>query len=142
MTKPITLKRTVTIKAIVTEDFKKYLIHEIDNSVKELTNKFKIVEEQGKKLVESLTTAGHAEQIAAVNQQIELERQQQAQAASDLEKRKSEVSSLKLDSEFIQGTIDGFVGVKVGDNLYQKLGGLEIIIKDGIVQEIKGDLAD
>ena len=142
MAKPITLKRTVTIKAIVTDDFKKYLGHEIDNSIGELDKKLKVVEDQGKKLIESLQSSGSKDQIASVQQQIQLESQQQEQAKSDLEKRKADVSKLNLDSEFVQGTIDGFVGVKVGDNLYQKLGALEIIIKDGVVQDIKGDLTE
>ncbi len=142
MSKPITLKRTVTIKAIVTDSFQKYLRHEIDSSVAELENKLKIVEDQGKLLMESLMKSGSADQISAITQQIQMERQQQEMAKADLQKRKEEIAQLKMDSEFVQGTIDGFVGVKVGDNLYQKLGGLEIVIKDGLVLEIRGDVAD
>jgi hypothetical protein len=141
MSKPITLKRTVTIKAIVTEDFKKYLSHELNQSIKELEDKLQAVEDQGKQLISSLNKSGNDQQRDTIEQQIQLERQQQEQAKSDLEKRKEEVKVLELDSEFAQGTIDGFVGIKAGDNLYQKLGALEIIVKDGVVQEIRGESA-
>jgi hypothetical protein len=31
------------------------------------------------------------------------------------------------------------VEVNVGDNLYEKLGGLEIIVKDGVILELRGN---
>lgn len=139
MDQKITLKRTVTIKAIVTEDFKKYLIHELNNSVNSLDEKLKQMEIQGKQLIDTLTQQNATEQINSIKQQMSLERQQQQSAKDELTKRIEEAKNLPLESEFVQGTIDGFTSVKKGDNLYQKLGALEIIIKDGIVQDIIGD---
>lgn len=137
--KTITLKRTVTIKAIVTEDFKKYLTFELQNAIKNLDQKMSLVETQGKKLIETLKDKGAQDQITSIDQQINLEKQQKDAAVADLNKRIEDAKSLALNSEFIQGTVDGFVSVGEGDNLYQKLGALEIIIKDGIIQEIRGD---
>lgn len=139
MVKTITLKRTVTIKAIVTEDFKKYLEHELDKAMKDLEKKISDVDAQGSQLISSLRAEGGTEQVSSIEQQMKLEKQQQKNVIDDLIRRKEESRNLELDSLFVQGTIDGFVGVKPGDNLYQKLGGLEIVIKDGIVQEIKGE---
>ncbi len=139
MSKSVTLKRTVTIKAIVTEDFKKYLTYELETSIKDLQKKMSDVEKQAKDLVSSLEQTGASDQVKMINQQLQIEQQQQANTISDLQKRILDAKNLQLDSEFIQGTIDGFTTVKVGDNLYQKLGALEIIVKDGVVQEIKGE---
>lgn len=139
MSKTITLKRTVTIKAIVTEDFKNYLSFELETAIKDLKNKIQEIEKQGKSLISSLQNDGSSEQIKSIEQQLKLEKQQQENVISDLTKRIGEAKNLQLNSEFVQGTIDGFVGVKVGDNLYQKLGALELIVKDGVIQEIKGD---
>lgn len=139
MESKLTLKRTVTIKAIVTEDFKKYLTHELNNSINTLDQKLKQMEIQGKQLIDSLTKQNAGEQIASIKQQMELERQQQKTAKNELQKRIDEAKNLPLESEFVQGTVDGFVSVKKGDNLYQKLGAMEIIIKDGVVQDIIGD---
>lgn len=139
MAKTITLKRTVTIKAIVTEDFKNYLSFELETAIKDLQNKIQEIENQGKTLMDSLKSEGSSEQIKSVEQQLKLEKQQQQNVIADLTKRIDEAKKLELNSEFVQGTIDGFVGIKVGDNLYQKLGALELIVKDGVIQEIKGD---
>ncbi|OGI10939.1 MAG: hypothetical protein A2Y40_10560 [Candidatus Margulisbacteria bacterium GWF2_35_9] len=139
MSKTITLKRTVTIKAIVTDDFKNYLSFELETAIKDLKNKIQEIEKQGNSLISSLQSEGSSEQIKSIEQQLKLEKQQQENVIADLSKRIDEAKNLKLNSEFVQGTIDGFVGVKVGDNLYQKLGALELIVKDGVIQEIKGD---
>ena len=139
MAKTVTLKRTVTIKAIVTEDFKKYLIFELQNAIKNLEQKMSLVETQGKKLIETLKDKGSKDQINSINQQISLEKQQKDTAVGDLNKRIEDANNLALKSEFVQGTVDGFVSIAEGDNLYQKLGALEIIIKDGIIQEIRGE---
>ncbi|HAR62840.1 MAG: hypothetical protein DKM50_07000 [Candidatus Margulisiibacteriota bacterium] len=140
--KSVTLKRTVTIKAIVTEDFRKYLVYELQNSIKSLDEKLQQMEIQGKQLVEMMTKQGALDQISSIKQQIELERVQQKSAKDELTKRVDEAQSLPIDSEFVQGTIDGFVSIKPGDNLYQKLGAMEIIIKDGIIQDITGDVEE
>lgn len=139
MSKSVTLKRTVTIKAIVTEDFKKYLTYELETSIKDLQKKMSDVEKQAKDLISSLEQTGASDQVKMINQQLQIEQQQQANTINDLQKRIVDAKNLQLNSEFIQGTIDGFTTVKVGDNLYQKLGALEIIVKDGVVQEIKGE---
>jgi len=139
MVRTVTLKRTVTIKAIVTEDFKNYLCYELETAIKDLQQKIQGMESQGKALIESLQNEGASDQIKSIEQQLKLEKQQQMNVINDLNRRIEEAKALELDSEFVQGTIDGFVGVKVGDNLYQKLGALEIIVKDGVIQDIKGD---
>ncbi len=139
MAKNVTLKRTVTIKAIVTDDFKSYLAYELETAIKDLQTKISDIEKQGQLLIDSLKSENATDQIASVEQQLKLERQQQVGVIADLQTRIKEAQNLTLNSEFIQGTIDGFVTIKPGDNLYQKLGGLEIIVKDGVVQDIKGD---
>ena len=46
------------------------------------------------------------------------------------------MQQLQPESHFVQGMVDGFVSVNPGDHLYEKLGAMEIVIKDGIVQNI------
>lgn len=137
----VTLKRTVTIKVIVTEEFKKYLVSELERAIKNLDTQLAQMEDQGKKLIDTLKKQGEKtkKQVVAISQQVNLDRQQERLAKADLEKKIKDAQLLPLDSEFIQGTVDGFVEIEKGDNLYKKLGGLEVIIKDGMIQEIRGN---
>jgi hypothetical protein len=50
-----------------------------------------------------------------------------------------QVQTLELDQEFFQGQMESFFEIKKGDNLVKKLN-LEIIVRDGIVEEIRGDI--
>jgi len=137
----IQLQRTVTIKVIVTEEFKNYLVAELDRTMKNLDVQVQRMEEQGKKLIENLKKQGEKtkQQISTIVQQINLDKQQQTIAKADLAKKIDEAQALKLGAEFVQGTVNGWVTVEKGDNLYKKIGALELIVKDGIVQEIKGE---
>ncbi len=133
----VTLKRTVTIKAIVTEDFRRYLVHELNSAIRNLETKLHAVVDQGKNLLKALNDQGAKEQMQNIKQQLELERQQSRSAIEDLKKRIEDAKNLTLGSEFIQGTVEGFVDVKKGENLYKALGALEIIIKDGDIMDIR-----
>jgi polyhydroxyalkanoate synthesis regulator phasin len=137
----ISLKRTVTVKVIVTEEFKKYLAEELKMALANLDNQIKQVEDQGKKLVASLKDQGDSgkKQAQAIVAQMQTDRSQYVQTRAELEKKTKDASLLPLNSEFTQGTLDGTVEVNVGDNLYEKLGGLEIIIKDGVILELRGN---
>lgn len=136
----LTLQRTVVIKVIVTEEFKKYLIAELDRAIKNLDNQLNTLEGQGKQLIESLKKQGEKtqKQVSAIAQQINMDRHQEALAKEELTKKIEEAKKLKIGAEFVQGTVNGWVTIKKGDNLYKKLGATEIILKDGVIIEIKG----
>jgi uncharacterized membrane protein YgaE (UPF0421/DUF939 family) len=136
----LNLQRNVTIKVIVTEEFKKYLVAELERAIKNMDGQLGNMETQGKRLVENLKKQGEktVKQISAIVQQINLDKQQATLAKSDLEKKIEEARGLKIGSEFLQGTVQGTVDVKEGDNLYKKLGGVEVLLKDGVIQEIRG----
>jgi len=46
------------------------------------------------------------------------------------------ISKLNLDEEVVQGTVDGPMDIKVGDN-FDGLNKVEIVLKDGVVIEIR-----
>lgn len=135
--KSIELKRVVMVKAIVTEAFKQNLINELERAVKNLENQMTQVETQSKNYLEDLKKKGLMQKAAAFKHQLEEERARQAAAKSDLMMKIEEAKRLQLGSEFVQGPLEGPVVVSVGDNLYKKVGGAEIIVKDGIIQEIR-----
>ena len=136
----LALQRNVTIKVIVTEEFKKYLVAELERAIKNMDGQLGNMETQGKRLVENLKKQGEktVKQISSIVQQINLDKQQASLAKADLDKKIAEAKALKIGSEFLQGTVQGNVTVKEGDNLYKKLGGVEVLLKDGVIQEIRG----
>lgn len=136
--KSIELKRIVMVKAIVTEAFKENLIKELERSITNLENQMSQMETQGRNYLDDLKKKGLMQKAAAFKHQMEEERARLVAARSDLTMKIEEAKRLQLGTEFVQGPLEGPVTVSVGDNLYKKVGGAEIIVKDGIVQEIRG----
>ena len=122
----IILKRQVLTKAYVTPKFKKFLENELIQNVKQFKQKLGDIVVQ----LNSLDESNPAFQ--------ELQKEKiEAQAYIDSEAdQKKFINDLEPNSLYSQGPVDGFVTVSVGDNLYSKLGGVEIIVKDGVVQKI------
>ncbi|PIS30225.1 hypothetical protein COT42_03350 [Candidatus Saganbacteria bacterium CG08_land_8_20_14_0_20_45_16] len=134
----VELKRVVMVKAIVTEAFKVNLVKELERAIGNIENQSSQITERGKAYLEELKKKGLMQKAAAFKHQVEEERNKQAAAKSDLLMKIEEAKKLELGSEFVQGPLEGPVNVEIGDNLYRKVGGAEIIVKDGIVQEIRG----
>lgn len=136
--KAVELKRVVMVKAIVTEAFKQNLIKELERAVSNLDNQLAQMETQSKSYLEDLKKKGLMQKAAAFKHQFDEEKNRQAAAKSDLLMKIEEAKRLQIGSEFVQGPLEGPVNVAIGDNLYKKVGGAEIIVKDGIIQEIRG----
>jgi len=129
--KSVTLKRSVTIKALVTPKFREFISFELASAIQSskdrqselenvLSNKAALVAELGEPAVQAFET-----ELAQVKLSLQ-----------ELAMRESSLNELEDGSIFDQGIIDGFVSVSEGDNLYEKLGGMEILVKDGVVQSI------
>jgi YlqD protein len=129
-----TINRPVVIKAIVTESFKRLYIQDLEEAIKRVD----AIQQQ------LISTIRRAElertltpQARAIRQQLELDAARQDAAKAELEVRLREAQQLALNSEFTQGTVESLVEVNVGDNLFTKLGRTEIVVKDGIIMEIR-----
>ncbi len=138
MAENIELKRVVMIKAIVTEAFKENLIKELERAVHNIEAQSSQMDMQSKAYLEDLKKKGLMQKAAAFKHQLDEEKARQSASRSDLSLKIEEARRLTVGSEFVQGPLEGPVKVGIGDNLYKKVGGAEIIVKDGIIQEIRG----
>ena len=134
--KGVTLKRSVTIKAIVTDKFKQYLMYELQTSIDQATKQLEQLEKEAEKIEAESKSKTPKINVEASYRQLETERTKIVSTIEDIKKRIEHTKTLKNDDEYIQGVVDGFVNINQGDNLYEKLGGMEIIVKDGVVDQI------
>jgi hypothetical protein len=130
------LKRTVLIKAIVTEQFRQDLLAKLRGATKEVDLGIGQLEQQGQRYLLGVDRQ-NIQQMLAVRQEIEEEKKKQELLKSQFAEKIKEVEGLSLDQEYAQGTLEGFVEVNVGDDLGMKLTGQEIVIKDGVIFEIR-----
>lgn len=131
----ITVQRPVIIKAIVTEAFKRLYMADLEDAIKRVDAIMQQIDVQARRFeLERQVTPQQSRNLRA---QLELERQRQEGTKIELQTRLREAQDLELNTEFTQGTIEGMVEVAVGDNLFDKISRTEIIVKDGIVLEIR-----
>lgn len=130
----ITVVRPVVVKAIVTETFKRQYLSELEEAVRRLDAVIAQIDVQIRRaeLERQITP-----QSRAFRQQLEVERSRQEAARMELQARIKEAEGLELQSEFSQGTVESLVDLSVGDNFFVRLARAEVVIKDGIVIEIR-----
>lgn len=144
MPQSLSLRRQVIIKAIVTENFKQQAAAELQQALQSIDMNLQQLEFQGKRAISdlekrNLSPAGPMvqQQIEGVKQQIEGERSQLMAAKNEMLQKLNVIGQLELNSEFPQAQVDNYVDVAIGDNLYMKLATPEVIVKDGVVIEIR-----
>ncbi|MBO9540352.1 YlqD family protein [bacterium] len=144
MADTLNLRRQVIIKAIVTDTFKQQASAELQAALQNVDMNLQQLEFQGKRAIadlekKNITPAGPMvqQQIEGIKQQIEGERGQLMAAKNDMLQKLNMIGQLDIGSEFVQAQVDNFVDVAIGDNLYLKLSSPEVIVKDGVVVEIR-----
>jgi len=130
----ITVQRPVVIKAIVTEAFKRLYVADLEEAIKRVDAIVQQIDVQSRRVELERQVSPQTRNIRA---QLEMERQRQEGTRIELQARLREAQDLQLNTEFLQGTIEGTVDVSIGDNLFDKISRTEIIVKDGIVLEIR-----
>jgi hypothetical protein len=128
--------RAVTVRAIVTDQLKKELIEELQGMADETQRRIDQMDFEARRYLAELQRT-NLTQAMAVRKQIEAEKSKQEGAKKDILERISDVEKLELGSEFPRMTLEGAVEIAQGDNLYDKLARAEILIKDGVVVEIR-----
>jgi F0F1-type ATP synthase membrane subunit b/b' len=120
----------------VTEDFKKELRQELQEAADATQRRIEQMDVQSRRFLADLQRTDLTQAMAA-RRQIEAERRRHEALKQDILRQIEETDKLDLGSEYPRGTLEGFVEVTVGDDLIKKISGSEIVIKDGVIVEIR-----
>jgi F0F1-type ATP synthase membrane subunit b/b' len=132
----LTIRQPVAVKLILTEQTKEDILNESRNQIERLTNELEQIEEQGKQALEQAMSQG-GDVAQQLRQQIEQEQQNRLEQREELIQQIQQVQQLELGTEVQNMTVETTVDVKVGDDWGQVLQGAEIIVKDGLIHEIR-----
>lgn len=146
MATELTIKRPVVLKVIVTPRWKEEVTQQLQTQATQLDQQLQDIDMQGQRAIAEVQKQGVALTNPQALQQIEAIQNQVNQKKSELQQRKNQLlqqldqlEKVEMDQEVAQGQIDGTCTVAVGDNLVKKLQ-VEVVVRDGIVQEIRGEL--
>lgn len=132
----VLVKRTVILRAIVTDELKSQVSQELQDAADEIEQRVQQLDFSTKAYITDLQRAD-LQRAMAVRKQIEAEKQKQTELRDALLERKAQVGELENDQEVIRGTLESFVEINEGDDLSVLLGGTEIVSKDNVVVEIR-----
>ena len=146
VTSSLMMKRPITVKAIVTSRWKEEVQQQLQNQITQLDKQIQQLEMQGKRTIEEMQKKTSNPPSAQVTKQIENIQVQVNQKKGELLNKKNQllqqlqqVQLLELDQEVVQAQMESFFRIEKGDNLVKKLN-VEVVLRDGIVEEIRGEL--
>jgi len=140
------LKRGVTIKAIVTPNWKEEAQQQSQAQINQLDSQLQQVEMQGQRMITEIQKKATQPPGPQATQQMESIQSQVNQKKSEILEQKNkllqqlqQIQTLDLDQEVNQGQIESFFHIEQGEDLVKKMQ-VEILLRDGIVEEIRGNL--
>ncbi|MBA3994024.1 MAG: hypothetical protein C0469_10905 [Cyanobacteria bacterium DS2.3.42] len=144
MVETIQLVRQIAVRAIVTENFKGQVGGEIARNLQQIDAELQQLEFKGKRAIADIekrsggaVTGDARVQIETIRQQIEAEKMRLLQYKEEMQGQSQALTELPVGSVVTQFTVENPVEVRVGENIFQRLEGGEILVKDGIIQEIR-----
>lgn len=132
----LTVKRSVAVHVIVTDEFKEELKAELRQASETTQQRIDQLEFQSRRFLADLQRSDVTQAMNA-RRQIEAEKRRQDGIKRDIEEQLAEADKLEIGSEYPRGVLEGVVEIKEGDNLLQKLADSKVVIKDGVVIEIR-----
>lgn len=140
------LKRAVNVKVIVTPRWKEEVQQQLQAQINQFDGQVQQLELQGQRMIGELQRQATGPDDVAIVQQVSNVQLQVNQQKSEILERKNQilqqlqqVQLLEMEQEVGQGQIEGFFRVETGDNLISKMN-VEVLLRDGVIQEIRGDL--
>ncbi|MCL6633370.1 MAG: YlqD family protein [Alicyclobacillus herbarius] len=132
----MTIRQPVAVKIVMTETTKQQIIAEYRRQIEQLTMELDQIEQQGRQAIEQAMAQG-GEIAQRVREQVEEERNKRIQQREELIQQIQQIQQMPLGTEVQNMTVETTIDVHVGDDWSEILRGAEIIVKDGIVQEIR-----
>ncbi len=146
VTSSLMMKRPITVKAIVTSQWKEEVQQQLQNQITQLDKQIQQLEMQGNRTIEELkkkssdpTSAQVSKQVDSIQGQVNQKKGELLNKKNQLLQQLQQVQLLELDQEVVQAQMESFFRIEKGDNLVKKLN-VEVVLRDGIVEDIRGEL--
>jgi len=139
----LTIKRTITVRAVVTPRWKEDAERELSNSIANVDAQLSQLEQEGQQLVDEIRRQSAnpldprvQEQVASVQQQVAAKRAELEEQKRQMLEQQRQVRELEMEQIVEQGQIESVCDVQVGDNLVEKLQAA-VLVRDGVIEAIE-----
>ena len=139
----LTIKRTITVRAVVTPRWKEDAERELSNAIANVDAQQSQLEQEGQQLVDEIRRQSAnpldprvQEQVASVQQQVAAKRAELEEQKRQMLEQQRQVRELEMEQIVEQGQIESVCDVQVGDNLVEKLQAA-VLVRDGVIEAIE-----
>ena len=144
MADSLTIKRSITVRAVVTPRWKEDAERELSNAIANSDAQLAQLEQEGQQLVEAIRSQSAnpldprvQEQVGSVQEQVAAKRAELEEQKRQLLEQQRQVLELEMEQVVEQGQLESFTDVRVGDNLVEKLQ-VAVLVRDGVIEAIEG----
>ncbi|MCY7406428.1 MAG: YlqD family protein [Alkalinema sp. CAN_BIN05] len=145
-TSNLMIQRQVNIKAIVTPRWKEEAQQALQTQLNQVDGQLQGLDMQLQQVLSDIQKQSIQPPGPDTLQQMEGVKMQFNQGKSELLEQKNQVlqqlqqvQTLSIEQQVDQGQVVSNFAIQVGDNLISKMN-VEILLRDGIVEEIRGDI--
>lgn len=139
----ITIKRNITVRAVVTPRWKGDAERELSTALANLDQQLAQLEQEGQQVIDEIRRQSAnpldprvQEQVGSVQQQVAAKRSEIDEQKRQVLEQQRQVRDLEFEQVVEQGQIESFVDVAVGDNLVLKLQAA-VLVRDGVIEAIE-----
>jgi len=139
----ITIKRNITVRAVVTPRWKEDAERELSGALANLDQQLAQLEQEGQQVIDEIRRQSAnpldprvQEQVGSVQQQVAAKRSEMDEQKRQVLEQQRQVRDLDFEQVVEQGQIESFVDVAVGDNLVLKLQSA-VLVRDGVIEAIE-----
>ena len=139
----LTIKRSITVRAVVTPRWKEDAERELSNAIANVDGQLSQLEREGQQLIDEIRRQSAnpldprvQEQVASVQQQVATKRAELEEQKRQMLEQQRQVRELEMEQIVEQGQIESVCEVQVGDNLVEKLQAA-VLVRDGVIEAIE-----
>lgn len=142
----LTIKRTITVRAVVTPRWKEDAEREIANALADAEAQLAQLDQEGQQLIDEIRRQSAnpldprvQDQVGSVQQQVAAKRAELEEQKRQMLEQQRQVRELELEQVVEQGQIESLCEVRVGDSLVDILQA-GVLVRDGVIEAIQGDV--
>jgi hypothetical protein len=139
----LTIKRTITVRAVVTPRWKEDAERELSNAIANVDGQLSQLEQEGQQLIDEIRRQSAnpldprvQDQVVSVQQQVAAKRAELEEQKRQMLEQQRQVRELEMEQIVEQGQIESLCEVRVGDNLVEKLQAA-VLVRDGVIEAIE-----
>jgi hypothetical protein len=127
----------VPVKLILTEQTKQQITSEMNGAIQQIQHELEQIEFQSRSALSDAEQSGNPQAVAAIQGRINQERGMRVERREQIMQQLVQIQQTPIGTEVPGGQIETTLEVRIGDQWDDVIQGTEIVLRDGVVVEIR-----